>query len=134
MVRLRLLLVAPLLLLALSIAGPADAWAHGAAAHSHTALQAGSAPDDGETAGTVAHEADTAAVSSHVDTTPEHEPLSHNGSHCAACNGCCHAPALRESFAESAPFFMKPRMEDPDDVLLALPARSTIENPPKSFA
>jgi hypothetical protein len=54
--------------------------------------------------------------------------------HCPACHGCCHAPALSEAPGQFAPLSLFVHAGPREDGWLTRRWRSSIENPPKTFA
>jgi hypothetical protein len=57
-----------------------------------------------------------------------------NECHCAACHGCCHAPALSDAAAQLAPLSLLSHATPREGGWLTRRWRSSIENPPKTFA
>jgi hypothetical protein len=105
---------------------PTQALAHGGYVHSEVSAASQAAPmfDAQSEANTVSQ-----LLQSH--SQPGDQPV--NDCHCPACHGCCHAPALSET-AQIEPFALRSHAAPRDDGWRARRSRSTIENPPKTFA
>lgn len=123
----RLLPLACFLTLAFAAGVPTQALAHGVHAHSEVAVATEAAPMLG------AHsDASTAPQLLQSHSQLGDQPV--NDCHCPACHGCGHAPAVSEAAAQFAPFALRSHAAPRDDGWSVRRARSTIDNPPKTFA
>lgn len=111
---------------------PSPASAHGGHAH-QAEIGVGTAADAAATS-SARDEAKSVSPSLQSYSQPDHQPLTDNDCHCPACHGCCHAPALTEAPAQFAPRSLLSHARPAEDGWLTRRWRSSIENPPKTFA